>query len=118
MITLHNIFVYITDIVGERGKQQAVFPETPEHGAELAEVFTQEYVRLTLRHRPCRVPFARQKPVPVADVGMVLFRVPALEVFRTAHRPFKERQTVNFRIPRHLVAVVLRRHGADCEKRT
>ena len=60
MTTLHNIFVYITDIVGERGKQQAVFPELPEHGAELAEVFAQECVRLPFRHRQCRVPFARQ----------------------------------------------------------
>jgi len=77
------------NIVGERGKEQTVFPEFPEHGAELAEVFAQECVRLLLCHRPCRVPFARQKPVSVADVWMVLLRVPALKVFRAAHRHFE-----------------------------
>jgi len=61
-----------TDIVGERGKEQTVFPKFPEYGAELAEVFAQERVCLPFRHRPCRVPFAQQKTVPVADVWMML----------------------------------------------
>ena len=57
MTTLHNIFVYITDIVGERGKEQTVTPELAEHGAELTQVFPQERVRLPLRHGVCQVAF-------------------------------------------------------------
>ena len=34
-MVLHNKIAYITDIVGERGKEQTIFPELPEHCAEL-----------------------------------------------------------------------------------
>ena len=48
-----------TDIVGERGKQERILPELPEHRAELPQVFPQKRVRLPLRHGACRIPFAR-----------------------------------------------------------
>ena len=35
-----------TDIVGKRGKEQTIFPELPEHRAELPQVFPQKRVRL------------------------------------------------------------------------
>ena len=35
-----------TDIVGERGKQERILPELPEHRAELPQVFPQKRVRL------------------------------------------------------------------------
>ena len=38
-----------TDIVGERGKQERILPELPEHRAELPQVFPQKRVRLPLR---------------------------------------------------------------------
>ena len=47
-----------TDIVGERGKQERILPELPEHRAELPQVFPQKHVRLPLRHGACRIPFA------------------------------------------------------------
>ena len=34
-MVLHNKIAYITDIVGKRGKEQTIFPELPEHRAEL-----------------------------------------------------------------------------------
>ena len=48
-----------TDIVGERGKQERILPELPEHRAELPQVFPQKRVRLPLRHGACRIPFTR-----------------------------------------------------------
>ena len=69
MTTLHNIFVYITDIVGERGKEQTVTPELAEHGAELPQVFPQKRVRLSLRHGACRIPFPRLQPVFIRKFG-------------------------------------------------
>ena len=48
-----------TDIVGERGKEQTILPELPEHCAELPQVFPQKRVRLPLRHGTCRIPFTR-----------------------------------------------------------
>lgn len=34
-MVLHNKIAYITDIVGKCGKEQTIFPELPEHRAEL-----------------------------------------------------------------------------------
>ena len=48
-----------TNIVGERGKEQTIFPELPEHRAEFPQVFSQKRVRLPLRHGTCRIPFTR-----------------------------------------------------------
>ena len=48
-----------TDIVGERGKEQTILPELPEHRAEFPKVFPQERVRLPLRHGTCRISFTR-----------------------------------------------------------
>ena len=48
-----------TDIVGERGKEQTIFPELPKHRAELPQVFSQKRVRLPLRHGACRISFTR-----------------------------------------------------------
>ena len=36
-----------SDIVGERGEQKTVFPELPEHRAELPQVFPQKHIRLS-----------------------------------------------------------------------
>ena len=62
------------NIVGKRGKEQAVFPELPEHRAELPQVFPQERVRLPFRHGACRIPFPRQKFMPVPYIRVMLFR--------------------------------------------
>ena len=108
-----------TDIVGERGKEQTVTPELAEHGAELPQVFPQERVRLPLRHGTCRIPFARQKFVPISHVWVMFFRVPALKEFRAAHRPLKWWQTVDCRLPvRSLSAADLCGHRTDRKKRT
>ena len=108
-----------TDIVGERGKEQTVTPELAEHGAELTQVFPQERVRLPLRHGTCRIPFARQKFVPISHVWVMFFRVPALKEFRAAHRPLKWWQTVDCRLPvRSLSAADLCGHRTDRKKRT
>ena len=40
-----------TDIVGERGKQERILPELPEHRAELPQVFSQKRVRLPAKRR-------------------------------------------------------------------
>lgn len=69
-----------SDIVGKRGKQERIFPELPEHRAELTQVSAQERVRLPFRHCPCRVSFARLKLMSVAYIRVMLFRVPALIV--------------------------------------
>ena len=79
-----------TDIVGERGKEQAVTPELAEHGTKLSQVFPQERICLPFRHGACRVPFARQELVPISNIRVVFFRVPALKVFRATHRPLEE----------------------------
>lgn len=64
-----------SDIVGKRGKQERIFPELPEYGAELTEVFAQERVRLPFRHCPCRIPFARLKLMSVAHIWVIkIFR--------------------------------------------
>ena len=116
---LHNIFAYITNIVGKRGKEQAVFPELPEHRAELPQVFPQERVRLPFRHGACRIPFPRQKFMPVPYIRVMLFRVPALKEFRAAHRPLEKRQPVDCRLPvRSLLAADLRGRRTDRKKRT
>ena len=108
-----------TDIVGKRGKKQAILPELPEHCAELPQVFPQERVRLPLRHGACRIPFARQKFVPISHVWVMFFRVPALKEFRAAHRPLKWWQTVDCRLPvRSLSAADLCGHRTDRKKRT
>ena len=62
-----------SDIVGERGEQKTVFPELPEHRAELPQVFPQKHVRLPLRHGSCRIPFTRQNFVTPTHVWVVLF---------------------------------------------
>ena len=64
-----------TDIVGKRGKKQAILPELPEHCAELPQVFPQERVRLPLRHGTCRIPFARQKFVMHTSMPALFFSV-------------------------------------------
>ena len=88
-MVLHNKIAYITDIVGKRGKKQAILPELPEHCAELPQVFPQERVRLPLRHGSCRVPFARQNLVTPTHVWVVLFRVPSLKILRASYRPLE-----------------------------
>jgi len=79
-MVLHNKIAYITDIVGERGKEQTVTPELAEHGAELTQVFPQERVRLPLRHGVCRIAFPRLQPMSISYIWMMFFRVPALEL--------------------------------------
>ena len=69
-----------TDIVGERGKEQTIFPELPEHRAEFPEIFSQKCVRLPLRHGACRIPFARLQPMSIPYIRVMFLRVPPLEV--------------------------------------
>ena len=108
-----------TDIVGERGKEQTVTPELAEHGAELPQVFPQKHVRLPLRHGSCRISFVRQNFVTPTHVWVVFFRVPALKIFRAAHRPLEKWQTVDCRLPVHsLSAADPCGHGTDRHKRT
>ena len=108
-----------TDIVGERGKEQTVTPELTEHGAELTQVFPQECVRLPLRHGACRIPFPRLHLMPPAHIWVVLFRVPALKIFRAAHSPLHEWQAVDCRLSvRSLLAADLCGHGTDRQQRT
>jgi len=108
-----------TDIVGERGKEQTVTPELAEHGAELPQVFTQERVRLPLRHGACRIPFPRLHLMTPAHVWVVFLRVPALKILRTPNRPLERRQAVDCRLPvRPLLTAVPCGHGADRQKRT
>ena len=108
-----------TDIVGERGKEQTVTPELAEHGAELPQVFPQECVRLPLRHGACRIPFPRLHLMPPAHIWVVLFRVPALKIFRAAHSPLEKWQSVDCHLPvRPLLTAVPCGHGADRQQRT
>lgn len=117
MTTLHNIFVYITDIVGECGKEQTVTPELAEYGAELTQVFPQECVRLSFRHGACRIAFARLHTVTPAHVWVVFLRVPALKVAGTQKCSFHKRQAVNCRLPvRFLLAADLCGHRTDRHK--
>lgn len=52
-------------------------------------------------------------------IGIMFFRVPALKIFRAAHRPLKEGQAVDNRLSvRFLWAAVLCRHGTDRQKGT
>lgn len=119
MTTLHNIFVYITDIVGERGKQKRILPELLEHRAELPQVFSQKRVRLPLRHGACRIPFPRLQPMSISYIRVMFFRMPALKILRASHRPLERRQAVDCRLPvRPLLTAVPCGHGADCQKRT
>ena len=119
MTTLHNIFVYITDIVGERGKQERILPELPEHRAELPQVFSQKRVRLPLRHGACRIPFPRLQPMSISYIRVMFFRMPALKILRASHRPLKWWQPVDSRLPvRSLSAADLCGHRTDRKKRT
>lgn len=118
-MVLHNKIAYITDIVGERGKEQTVTPELAEHGAELTQVFPQERVRLPLRHGVCRIAFPRLQPMSISYIWMMFFRVPALKILRTANRPLERRQAVDCRLPvRPLLTAVPCGHGADRQQRT
>lgn len=118
-MVLHNKIAYITDIVGERGKEQTVTPELAEHGAELPQVFPQERVRLPFRHGACRIPFPRLHPVSIPHIRVMFLRVPALKILRTANRPLERRQAVDCRLPvRPLLTAVPCGHGADRQKRT
>ena len=64
-----------SDIVGKRGEQKTVFPELPEHRAELPQVLPQERVRLPFRHGACRIPFARQNFVTPTHIWVIkIFR--------------------------------------------
>ena len=79
-MVLHNKIAYITDIVGERGKQKRILPELLEHRAELPQVFSQKRVRLPLRHGACRIPFPRLQPMSISYIRVMFFRMPALEL--------------------------------------
>lgn len=108
-----------TDIVGKRGKQERILPELSEHRAELPQVFPQKRVRLPLRHGACRIPFPRLHLMPPAHIWVVLFRVPALKIFRAAHSPLHEWQAVDCRLSvRSLLAADLCGHGTDRQQRT
>ena len=116
---LHNIFAYITDIVGERGKQKRILPELLEHRAELPQVFSQKRVRLPLRHGACRISFPRLQPMSISYIRVMFFRMPALKILRASHRPLKWWQPVDSRLPvRSLMASVPCGHGTDRQKRT
>lgn len=108
-----------TDIVGECGKKNTVTPKLAEHGAELPQVFPQKRVRLPLRHGACRIPFPRLHLMPPAHIWVVLFRVPALKIFRAAHSPLEKWQSVDCHLPvRPLLTAVPCGHGADRQQRT
>lgn len=63
--------------------------------------------------------FPLQELVPIAHIRVVLFRVPALKVFRATHRPLERRQTEDCRLPlRPLRTAILCRHGTDRPKGT
>ena len=116
-MVLHNKIAYITDIVGERGKQKRILPELLEHRAELPQVFPQKFICLSLRHGACRIPFARQNFVPPTHVWVVLFQMPALKIFRAAYRPLEKWQPVDCHLPvRSLLAADLRGHRTDRQK--
>ena len=108
-----------TDIVGERGKQERILPELPEHRAELPQVFPQKRVRLPLRHGACRIPFARLQPMSISYIRVMFFRMPALKILRASHCPLEWWQPVDSRLPvRSLMAAVPCGHGTDRQKRT
>ena len=108
-----------TDIVGKRGKEQTIFPELPEHRAELPQVFPQKRVRLPLRHGTCRIPFARLQPMSIPYIRVMFFRVPAFKILRASHRPLKWWQPVDCRLPlRSLLTADLRGRRTDRKKRT
>ena len=108
-----------SDIVGKRGEQKTVFPELPEHRAELPQVLPQERVRLPFRHGACRIPFARQNFVTPTHIRVVFFRMPAFKIFRAAYRPLEKWQTVDCRLPvRSLLTADPCGHGTDRQKRT
>ena len=118
-MVLHNKIAYITDIVGERGKEQTVTPELAEHGAELPQVFPQERVRLPLRHGACRIPFPRLQPMSISYIRVMFFRMPALKILRASYCPLEWWQPVDSRLPvRSLMAAVPCGHGTDRQKRT
>ena len=118
-MVLHNKIAYITDIVGERGKQKRILPELLEHRAELPQVFSQKRVRLPLRHGACRIPFPRLQPMSISYIRVMFFRMPALKILRASHRPLKWWQPVDSRLPvRSLMASVPCGHGTDRQKRT
>ena len=57
--------------------------------------------------------------VTPTHVWVVFFRVPALKIFRAAHRPLEKWQTVDCRLPVHsLSAADPCGHGTDRHKRT
>ena len=108
-----------TDIVGERGKQERILPELPEHRAELPQVFSQKRVRLPLRHGACRIPFPRLQPMSISYIRVMFFRMSALKILRASHRPLKWWQPVDSRLPvRSLSAADLCGHRTDRKKRT
>lgn len=108
-----------TDIVGERGKQERILPELPEHRAELPQVFPQKRVRLPLRHGACRIPFARLQPMSISYIRVMFFRMPALKILRASYCPLEWWQPVDSRLPvRSLMAAVPCGHGTDRQKRT
>ena len=108
-----------TDIVGERGKQERILPELPEHRAELPQVFSQKRVRLPLRYGACRIPFPRLQPMSISYIRVMFFRMPALKILRASHRPLKWWQPVDSRLPvRSLSAADLCGHRTDRKKRT
>ena len=116
---LHNIFIYITDIVGECAKKNRISPKPSEHRTELPQVFSQKCVRLPLRHGACRIPFPLLQPMPPTHIGVVLLRVPAFKVSGTPKCPFHKWQPVDSRLPvRSLMAVALCGHRTDRHKRT
>lgn len=80
MTTLHNIFVYITDIESQGTEQGRIHPELAEHADKLPQVFPQERIRLPFRHGFCRIPFPRQKFVTPTNIRVTFFRVPALKI--------------------------------------
>ena len=72
------------DIVGKRGKEQAVSSELPEYCAELSQILSQQCVRISFGHRASRKSFFRQELVSTAHIRVVLS---ALKVFCAAYRP-------------------------------
>lgn len=114
MTTLHNIFVYITDIVGKRGKQERIFPELAEHGTELPQILPQQRLALPACHCPCRIPLARLQLMTISNVRMMLFGVPPLKELDAAHRPLKPGQAI---YPCRLHAAALCKQRADCQER-
>ena len=91
---------------GDRSESVNVIDKNPEVAAKLKKELERIVDNRYLQNMP-------------THVWVVFFRVPALKIFRAAHRPLEKWQTVDCRLPVHsLSAADPCGHGTDRHKRT